>query len=189
MFQDACFVDTSKRLGDGTIKRTLLEGAFPTLSGKHASTAEQKKSEDGREAREAKKKKQLETLEEKQRARAAQVQEEAAKVAAQVQEEAAKVQEKAQKAEAAAKKVTMLQLLEKFREARERAKKLDPDSVAGILKEAQAAFVDNPESIAHLLNSVDFTQPNENFEKVCHCILVYFLSIRRVIAIKITILP
>ena len=157
MFQDACF--SRKRLKDGTIKRILIEGAFPTLSGKYALTAEQKKSEDGREA---KKKVHLDTLEERQRVRAAQVQEEAAKV----QEEAAKVQEKAQKAEAEAKKVTMLQLLEKIREAHELAKKLDPDSVAGILKEAHAAFLDNPESIAHLLNSVDFTQPNENFEKV-----------------------
>ena len=97
----------------------------------------------------------MDTLEERQRVRAAQV-----------QEEAAKVQEKAQKAEAEAKKVTMLQLREKIREAHELAKKLDPDSVAGIMKEAHAAFLDNPESIAHLLNSVDFTQPNENFEKV-----------------------
>ena len=150
MFQDACF--SRKRLKDGTIKRILIEGAFPTLSGKYALTAEQKKSEDGREA---KKKVHLDTLEERQRVRAAQV-----------QEEAAKVQEKAQKAEAEAKKVTMLQLREKIREAHELAKKLDPDSVAGIMKEAHAAFLDNPESIAHLLNSVDFTQPNENFEKV-----------------------
>ena len=72
MFQDACF--SRKRLKDGTIKRILIEGAFPTLSGKYALTAEQKKSEDGREA---KKKVHLDTLEERQRVRAAQVQEEA----------------------------------------------------------------------------------------------------------------
>ena len=165
MFQDACF--SHKRLADGTIKRTLIEGAIPTLSGKHVLTAEQKKIED---CREAKKKEYLETLKERQRVRAAQVQEEAAKV----QEEALKVQEKAQKADAEAKKVMMLQLLEKIREAHELAKKLDPDSVAGILKEAHAAFLNNPESIAHLLNSVDFTQPIENFEKVDATILLIF---------------
>ena len=85
--------------------------------------------------------------------------------AAKVQEEAAKVQEKTQQAEAeATTRVTILQLLEKIREARELAKKLDPVSAAATLKEAQAAFLDNPESIAHLLNSVDFTKPDANLD-------------------------
>ena len=160
MFLDNCFVETRKRLEDGTIKRTLTALAFPTRSGKNALTAEQKKSEEGKEAR---KKENFEALEERQRVRAAKV-----------QEEAAKVQEKAQQAETEATKVTILQLFEKIREARELAKKLDPDSAAKTLKEAHAAFLDNPESIAHLLNSVDFTKPDANLDKVSHFILVYF---------------
>ena len=127
-------------------------------------TAEQKKSE---EVKEARKKENFEALQERQRIRAAKVQEE--------QEEAAKVQEKTQQAGAeATTRVTILQLLEKIREARELAKKLDPVSAAATLKEAQAAFLDNPESIAHLLNSVDFTKPDANLDKVSHFILVYF---------------
>ena len=146
MFQDNCFVETRKRLEDGTIKRTLTALAFPTRSGKNALRGEN-----------------FEALEERQRVRAAKV-----------QEEAAKVQEKTQQAETEATKVTILQLFEKIREARELAKKLDPDSAAKTLKEAHAAFLDNPESIAHLLNSVDFTKPDANLDKVSHFILVYF---------------
>lgn len=49
-----------------------------------------------------------------------------------------------------AKKVTIIQLFETIKEARKLAAELDPDTAATTLKEAQAAFLDNPESIAHL---------------------------------------
>ena len=67
--------------------------------------------------------------------------------------------------EAKAQQVSLAKFLETMKIARETFAILNPGNAAEALKQANAALKENPESIAHLLNSIDFNNPY-NVEKV-----------------------